>query len=326
MDRRHSGSSVKFIVLYALLFLGTFGGFYILKGLMGTEYPIMVVVSNSMEPTLGVGDYIFVQGVDNASSINAAPDGDIIVFPRPSSYSTEYIVHRAIRKIVRGTSVSFVTKGDHNYASDPWEVSAMSIIGKVYGRAPFLGYFSLFERTSGGIVTLILLICIVLFIDYLLPIKKTEPNIPSPIPTEPPSHLRNLTMGILLVSLLPYPLSFIVRDNQLVPEVLALGCWYACDLLLPAVIVDEDNSLMLWLYHFVLLVLPVSTDVIYHITGIMPRDWWQEPRGSVPLTWFLSGETGYYYNYISILGTMLIPGCLLFFYSLAKERRGKKTP
>lgn len=324
MERHHIGSTTKFAVLYGLLFLGTFGGFYVLKAVMGTDYPIMVVVSNSMEPTLGVGDYIFVQGVDTPTSLSVGSGGDIIVFPRPGSYPTEYIVHRAISKIVTQTSVSFITKGDHNYSPDPWQVSATSIVGKVYGRAPFLGYFSLYERTSGGIVTLVLLVCIVLFVDYLLPIRKKEPDNPTSVLMKPAANMRNLTLGLMLVSVLPYPLSFLASDSSLAIEILALGCWYVSDLLLPVVIKDEDNSLMLWLYHFVLLVLPVSTDIIYRTTGIMPRDWWLEPRGSLPLNWFLSGETAYYYRYLSILAAMVIPGCLLFFYSLAKKRRGQK--
>jgi len=53
---------LKYGVAFAVLMMVFFGGSYILKGVLGTDYPMMVVVSQSMVPTLGVGDYIIVAG------------------------------------------------------------------------------------------------------------------------------------------------------------------------------------------------------------------------------------------------------------------------
>ena len=61
---------VKYGVAFAVLIMVFFGGSYILKGVLGTEYPMMVVVSQSMVPTLGVGDYIFVARIPDIEQIN----------------------------------------------------------------------------------------------------------------------------------------------------------------------------------------------------------------------------------------------------------------
>lgn len=320
MDRSRTVESIKLITLYALLFFGIFGGFFILRALTGTEYPIMVVVSESMEPTLGVGDYIFLQGVTLFDSINV---GDIIVFQKPGSSYSEYVVHRVIEKFLRRGSLYFRTKGDNNPVPDWWEVPASYVAGRVYGRFPLIGYFSLFERTSGGILTIIVLICLVFFIDYIIPPREGERIADYPRTENQGRTLFHLTIGLLVLSVLPYPLFFFLKGQWILVEVSTLLCWYACNLLLPLALRDEENSLMLWLYHFALLILPVGSDLIYRLVGITPRDWWRETHGTVPITWFLSGETPLYYRYLSTLGLLLIPGCILFFYSWGKKRRGQ---
>jgi signal peptidase len=321
MKENQTVASIKVVVLYALLFLGFFGGFFVLKAVMGTEYPIMIVVSESMEPTLGVGDYIFIRNPGDINSINVGSQGDIIVFLKPSSAQIEYVVHRAIAKYNKSGVVYFRTKGDNNPTADWWEVPASNIIGTVYGRAPLFGYFSLFERVSGGIATLIILIAIIFFIDYIIPPKEAEnPTVSSSLKRR---NLVYLTAGLLLVSALPYPLLFFIKDRFVFFEVAALLCWYASDLLLPLAVRDEDNSLMLWLYQFALVIIPLGTDLIYRLTGITPSDWWTNAYTTVPLIWGFSNETALCYRYLAILGGYLIPGCLLFFLSWGMRRRGQ---
>ena len=321
MEESRAGVSLKLVLLYVLLFLGTFGGFYVLRALMGTRYPIMVVVSESMEPTLGVGDYILVRGVEDVNSIEVGPKGDIIVFLKPGSLN-EYIVHRAIERILRDGTIYFKTKGDNNVAPDWWEVPEWNIVGRVYGRVPLVGYFSLFERTSGGIVTIIALVCLVLFIDYIVPPERGEGAL---IPSGGEKWRKGfsyMTLALLLLSSLPCLLFYFLKGLWVLVDVIALLCWYACDLLLPLGIRYEDDSLMLWLYHFTLIVLPVGSDLIYRLTGITPNRWWYKPSGTVPIIWFLSGETPLYYTYLTTLGLLLLPGCLIFFLSWSKKRRG----
>jgi len=76
-------ATMKYLITIALILGLLFGGTSILQVILGTKYPIMVVVSQSMVPTLGVGDYIIV-GRANVTQLVAAPQprGDIIVFRR----------------------------------------------------------------------------------------------------------------------------------------------------------------------------------------------------------------------------------------------------
>jgi len=112
-----------------------------------------VLASYSMYPTLAPADVIFVEPVKNFSDIVADPsNGDIIAFQRPDydPYYPQIIIHRAINKTQtfgNGTWY-FQTKGDNNYAPDPWSLPEHLIIGKVVRRIPFLGYL-LFPNLFG---------------------------------------------------------------------------------------------------------------------------------------------------------------------------------
>ena len=144
------------------------GGFWLaLRAALRTEFPLHAVVSESMVPTLQVGDLLVVQGVVNASRINAASEtGDVIVFRKPTDPS-EFIVHRTVDKIYRGESWFFKTKGDNNLGSDPWEVPENYVIGRVVGRVPLLGYLKIYLGSPWGIALFIILILILLFADYI---------------------------------------------------------------------------------------------------------------------------------------------------------------
>lgn len=145
------------------------GGFWLaLRVALRTEFPLHAVVSESMVPTLQVGDLLVVQGVVNASGINAAPEtGDIIVFRKPTDPS-EFIVHRAIDKFHRGDQWFFITQGDNNRHPDPWgEVPQNYVIGKVIGRVPLLGYLKISLGNPWGIALFIILILVLLFADYI---------------------------------------------------------------------------------------------------------------------------------------------------------------
>jgi len=106
----------------------------VLPVVLSTRSPLMVVVSESMTPTLNVGDIIIVRG-EASYKVH-----DIIVYHTPL-YSKP-IVHRIIG-IKNGY---FITKGDHNQFSDPGTiaprqgVSPDDVQGKVVFVVPKLGY------------------------------------------------------------------------------------------------------------------------------------------------------------------------------------------
>jgi len=305
---------IKYGVAFAVLLLAFFGGSYILKGFLGTEYPMMVVVSESMVPTLGVGDYIIVAQIPDVNSMPAAPqpDGEIIVFLRPGS-SDEYIVHRAIRKLGDGGTVSFVTKGDNNAFPDGTPVPASNIMGKVIGHVPLVGYFSLFIKTTRGFGLVLAFMALAFFIDYILPPKR---------------HVGGRFPVLSLVPLAVAPLvaaSFWLIPNSgthLGLESLALGVWYLACLLTPLAFHDDDSGVMLWLYHLVLIMVPIAADMVWWTNHITPSMWWVSRGSTVPINWLLIQEQPAFDTVFNSVLRSLIPGVVIFVVVLYAKRKG----
>jgi signal peptidase len=140
-----------------------------------------------MIPTLNIGDLILVQGVTNASALNAAPkpDGEIIVFRSPR-LEGELIVHRAVYKEFHEGLWYFKTQGDANFGEDRWVgddvwngmISENRLIGKVIGKAPYIGYIPLYIRTREGIIIVVILILIIIFAEYLPVLSRKQPEQP----------------------------------------------------------------------------------------------------------------------------------------------------
>jgi len=185
------------MALLGIVFFGSVFAFWFgVRAALRTDYPLLVVASTSMLPTLDVSDIIIVQGT-NASEIKAAPEleGDIIVFYKPYDWNTR-IVHRAINKVPRleeGRVVwYFQTQGDNpltnsgpDYWSGPetWEgkISEILLVGKVVGVITLIGNMPLFIRTPQGTVVIVLLFILILLIEYVpVPWKKQGQEQKSP--------------------------------------------------------------------------------------------------------------------------------------------------
>jgi len=162
---------------------------FCLKAALKSEYPLLPVDAGSMNPTLNVGDLVIVQGLSDASEIKAEkPDGDIIVFRRPSN-PDELLVQRAINKTLVDGVWYFRTQADNAsspywvyeglYAEDTWEGGYFHekfLIGKVVGKTPYLGYIPLymnvFLRTPEAMFLLIVLLCLLILLKYPSLLKK----------------------------------------------------------------------------------------------------------------------------------------------------------
>ncbi len=79
-----------FFIILGLLLLGWLAFTFV----MGTDRPLYVVSSSSMEPTLRVGDIILVQNVP----FDRIKEGDIMVFQKGS---LPIIVHR-VHEVIEG--------------------------------------------------------------------------------------------------------------------------------------------------------------------------------------------------------------------------------
>ncbi|KAA0002354.1 MAG: signal peptidase I [Thermoplasmata archaeon] len=119
-----------------------------------------IVASGSMEPTLKVGDMVFV----SHASMNEIKIGDIISFNNEErNYA---ITHRCVDILHQSNTTYFKTKGDANEENDSFFTPENALIGKVpytklfghvlYAKIPRIGYLSYFTHTKIGFLLLIL--------------------------------------------------------------------------------------------------------------------------------------------------------------------------
>jgi signal peptidase len=305
---------LKYFLFFIVLAAIAMGGMQFLKLIFKTKYPVMVVVSQSMVPTLGVGDFILVGQIKDFSEVEAAPppDGEILVFLSPWA-ANEYIVHRTIKKEYDDGEWQFTTKGDNNAAADSRPVNEDRVMGKVVGNIPVLGYFPLFIKTSRGFLFVAALMAIVFFADSLMPDKRNE-KVDGRFPW--------ISLIPFLVSPFVLLMFLVVPDTHFEYELLALGTWYIGCVLAPFAFDDDDMGMMFWLYHFVLVMIPLANDIVRWMTGYTPSLWWNVEGSTVPITWLLQAESPFFYAVFNRLAILLLPGCIIFLILTALKRKG----
>ncbi len=168
----------KTVFLLTIVVVGTLGGYGIFMLSMGTSSPLVVVTSESMEPTLYRGDLLILQA--------RAPEdihlGDIIVYLDTTWHSDGPIVHRVIEIQEDNGTYYFITKGDNNSMQDPYERTPDEIVGVVVMTIPWLGNVSLFLRSTVGFATMIAIFFLILIVPEFVckdEEDKTQPNTPS---------------------------------------------------------------------------------------------------------------------------------------------------
>lgn len=305
---------LKYFAFFIVIAIVAFGGIQVLKASLKTQYPVMVVVSESMIPTLGVGDFILVGQIQDFDDVVAEPqpEGDILVFLKPGT-SDEYIVHRAVEKTNNNGEWYFVTKGDNNAVQDGRPVKESNVMGKVIGNIPILGYFPMLIKTSRGLITVVGLMGIVFFADYIMPDKREERT---------GGKFPWLTILPFIVAPLVFIFFSFMPDNRLDLELAALAAWYLGCLIAPIAFEDDDMGLMFWLYHFVLTMIPLGCDLVWWMTGITPSEWWYVEGSTVPITFLLQRETPMFIEAFEQFAILLLPGCALFFIITMLKRRG----
>ena len=153
--------TVNAVLLVVIIIGGIYAFNFGLKIVLNTEYPIVVVSSESMVPTLNVGDLLILKGVD-PKDIKV---GDIIVFRATWLPSSEPpVVHRVIEIENRSGTLYFYTKGDNNRFQDPEPAPAQNVIGVVIFVIPRIGLVSLWLRQSGIFGPIVLVIIIIILI------------------------------------------------------------------------------------------------------------------------------------------------------------------
>jgi signal peptidase len=308
--------SLKEILRYGVTFVALiavfYGGTLFLRNTLGTSNPMMVVISQSMVPTLGVGDFIFIESIDNFDevSIGDPPVGDILVFLRPG-ISDEYIVHRAIDGHKSESGWVYQTKGDHNAFPDGFQVPESLVVGRVINRLPVVGYFSLFIKTMKGFGLVLALMAVSFFYDNILP------NKPEKLDKDRFNYFSIIPFAVAPIVLIKI---WFEPSNHQNLEYLAIVTWYIGCFVLPLTVRDDDMGLMFWLYHLVLLMIPISCDLIWWTTGITPSNWWTIQGSTVPISWLLMEETQYFHRTFNQILIWLGPGILLFLGLLYAKR------
>ena len=132
----------------------------------------MVVVTDSMKPTITGGDMI----LDVKVPAEEVQPGDIISFFDPTRPDRDVVItHRVIRVEESGGELSFVTKGDANNTIDIPAVPASCYVGVYRTTIPVLGGIVLFMRTTlGVIVTVIVPVLAVIAYELLKARKKAK--------------------------------------------------------------------------------------------------------------------------------------------------------
>ena len=156
---------------WIILFIGIFAlGYLSLTLATGMLFPIHVVRSESMVPTLDPGDLVIVK----ATSSNKVDLGDIIIYRAPRPYPSP-IIHRVTDRVNDDGDIYFRTKGDNNPTSDPYLISPSDIVGEYAGyKVPVIGHLILFLQSPIGIIVTITLFAVYFLFATFSSTKKTE--------------------------------------------------------------------------------------------------------------------------------------------------------
>ena len=114
----------------------------------------LIVLTDSMEPTIHSGDLILIREID----FDDVEEGDIISYFESETQRTTTVTHRVIEIIYDedGNKLEFVTQGDANNIEDSDHVTRGKLIGVYKTRIPVLGSVAIFLKSTPGLIVAIL--------------------------------------------------------------------------------------------------------------------------------------------------------------------------
>ena len=150
-----------FIVIFAIIAL--YSGCIIFQKIIWKDktpnifgFRNYIVLSGSMEPTISIGDIVFVKVT------NEIKENDIISFRADNSV----ITHR-VKAIVENENKEkqYITKGDANSSEDTEIVEPENVEGKYCFKIPKIGNIILFLKTRNGMIVLacVFIACLLFF-------------------------------------------------------------------------------------------------------------------------------------------------------------------
>ncbi len=124
------------VSIILIIVIGVLGFIY-----LAPDYDIYLVKSQSMEPSINMGDMI-ITGPINGPINPGLEVGKVITFKLGESL----ITHR----ILEFNGATILTKGDALEDPDPWKVDPANVKGIYLFRIPYIGYINAFVQTKNG--------------------------------------------------------------------------------------------------------------------------------------------------------------------------------
>ncbi|MFC2051465.1 signal peptidase I [Chloroflexota bacterium] len=126
----------RLVMTVLVLVLAAFGFLH-----FSPDYNLYMVRSESMKPTINMGDLI-ITGPLNGPVNGELKPGTIITY----EYRNDLVTHRVYS--INGETL--VTKGDSVEGPDPWSVALSDVRGMFLFKIPSVGYLTHFIRTKQG--------------------------------------------------------------------------------------------------------------------------------------------------------------------------------
>ena len=165
-NQRSEVVKTGFIILIIIgATLGAFGAFTLA---MGTSSPLVVVESESMIPTLNVGDLLVLQAQAPENIIV----GSIVVYN--ANWHDKPIVHRVVEVQLVESEYHYYTQGDNNTGRDPGYRLYEDIVGVVVFVVPYIGYVTLFLHQPYGLAIVIIIFVALLILPEVLSKEKKD--------------------------------------------------------------------------------------------------------------------------------------------------------
>ena len=111
-------------------------------------YKPMMVLTDSMSPTIKSGDLIIIKEVDPKT----LEVGDIITFFDPAGNGQTTVTHTVKSISVENEKLMFETKGDNNNTPDRLLVEAEAVIGIYQFRIPIVANIAIYMQTVPGLI------------------------------------------------------------------------------------------------------------------------------------------------------------------------------
>ncbi len=131
-----------------------------------------VIVSDSMEPTINVGDVVF---INNQVDLDDVSIGDIVAFETTINNQEVVVVHYVYD--IDTTEQTFTTIAENQEIPDDWTLTSDDLIGRYMNHLSRIGSFLLFAQSSIGRIIIIVDV-ILIYIAYRIFFKQPTQSTP----------------------------------------------------------------------------------------------------------------------------------------------------